>query len=80
MPVASVATPIGTLGLIGSEAGLSQVRWSTDGLEPGPSCPVLDDASAQLTAYFDGELTAFELPLDLHGTDFQRRCWLALAT
>src|SRR5262249_27512821 len=24
--------------------------------------------------------TTFDLPLDLDGTDFQRRCWLALAT
>jgi methylated-DNA-[protein]-cysteine S-methyltransferase len=79
MPVASVVTPIGTLGLVGSDAGLSQVRWTDEGLD-GESCAVLDDASAQLTAYFDGGLTSFDLPLDLHGTEFQRRCWLALAT
>jgi len=34
----------------------------------------------QLDAYFGGELTDFELPYDLAGTDFQRQCWLALAT
>jgi methylated-DNA-[protein]-cysteine S-methyltransferase len=79
MPVASVVTPIGTLGLVGSEAGLSQVRWSADGLE-GESCAVLDEAAGQLNAYFGGELVAFDVPLDLHGTEFQRRCWLALAT
>ena len=79
MPVASVVTPIGTLGLVGSDAGLSQVRWSADGLD-GEGCSVLDDVAEQLTAYFDGELTSFDVPLDLHGTEFQRRCWLALAT
>ena len=75
----SVETPIGTLGLVGSERGLSRVRWSAAGLRGG-SCRVLDDAAAQLEAYFAGDLTAFDLPLDLAGTAFQRRCWLALAT
>ena len=42
--------------------------------------PVLDAAAAQLESYFAGELTAFDLPLDLQGSDFQRQCWLALAT
>ena len=79
MPSRSVDTPIGTLGLVATEAGLSRVRWSAKGLADA-SCTVLDDAAAQLEAYFAGELTAFNLPLDLDGTEFQRRCWLALAT
>lgn len=76
----SVETPIGQLGLVGSDAGLRHVRWSCAGLELDGGCAVLDEAAAQLTAYFAGELTSFDLPLDLAGTDFQRRCWLALAT
>jgi methylated-DNA-[protein]-cysteine S-methyltransferase len=55
------------------------VRWSAKGLHDDPS-PLLDDVAAQLEAYFSGERTTFELPLDLSGTEFQRRCWLALAT
>jgi methylated-DNA-[protein]-cysteine S-methyltransferase len=42
--------------------------------------PVLDEAARQLDAYFEGELVRFDLPLAVNGTDFQRRCWLALAT
>jgi methylated-DNA-[protein]-cysteine S-methyltransferase len=76
----TVETPIGTLGLIGSNAGLQHVLWSGQGLARGRSCGVLDEAARQLHAYFAGELTDFDLPLDLQGTDFQRRCWLALAT
>ena len=76
----AVETPIGTLGLVGTDHGLSHVWWSTSGLDLDGGCAVLDDAAAQLGSYFAGESTAFDLPLDLGGTEFQRRCWLALAT
>src|SRR3954447_17832201 len=79
MPSLAVDTPIGTLGLVGSDAGLSRVLWSANGL-PDESCAVLDEAAAQLDAYFAGQLIEFDLRLDLDGTDFQRQCWLALAS
>jgi len=79
MPSRAVETPIGTLGLVGSAAGLNRVLWSANGL-PDESCAVLEAAAAQLDAYFAGDLIEFDLPLDLDGTDFQRQCWLALAT
>jgi methylated-DNA-[protein]-cysteine S-methyltransferase len=79
MPSCALDTPIGTLGLVGSDAGLSRVHWSAQGL-PDERCAVLDDAVAQFDAYFGGELIEFDLPLDLDGTAFQRQCWLALAT
>jgi methylated-DNA-[protein]-cysteine S-methyltransferase len=75
----AVDIPIGTLGLVGSDAGLSRVLWSAKGL-PDASCAVLDDAAAQLGAYFAGDLIEFDLLLDLDGSEFQRQCWLALAT
>jgi len=42
-----------------------------------------DDAAlahvvAQLSAYFAGERLDFDLPMDMHGTDFQRRVWASL--
>lgn len=41
--------------------------------------PVLRIARQQLDAYFDGRLTAFDLPLAPEGTEFQRAVWHALA-
>jgi methylated-DNA-[protein]-cysteine S-methyltransferase len=38
----------------------------------------LADALAQLDEYFAGERRAFDLPLDLGGTPFQRRVWAQL--
>ena len=40
--------------------------------------PVLLDTENQLKAYFQGELKAFDVPLDLHGTKFQLKVWNAL--
>nr|WSY49578.1 methylated-DNA--[protein]-cysteine S-methyltransferase [Streptomyces sp. NBC_00886] len=36
------------------------------------------EATRQLSAYFAGHLTRFELPLAAEGTEFQQRVWLAL--
>jgi len=78
-------TPIGELGLVASELGLRRVLWAREAAETMPAADaracslLLDEAAWQLGEYFDGERTAFELPLDLEGTPFQRRAWLALA-
>ncbi len=39
---------------------------------------LLEEARCQLTAYFDGRLRTFDLPLAPNGTDFQRRVWTEL--
>jgi methylated-DNA-[protein]-cysteine S-methyltransferase len=80
MATTVVDTPIGPLGLVASEQGLQSVRFHARPFCAEGTSPVLDDAAAQLAAYFAGELTRFDLPLHLDGTDFQRQCWLALAT
>ena len=80
MPSTVVDSPIGPLGLTASEAGLQSVLLDSGGISPEGSSRVLDEAARQLEAYFDGDLVAFDLPLELNGTEFNRRCWLALAS
>ena len=80
MPSTLVDSPIGPLGLIASGAGLQAVLFDGRRVPVEGRSAVLDDAVRQLNAYFDGDLVTFELPLDLHGTEFQRRCWVALAS
>ena len=78
-------TPIGALGLVASEQGLQRVLWPREAAEltqaprPGTCSLLVDEAAWQLGEYFAGARTAFELPLDLEGTPFQRAAWLALA-
>jgi methylated-DNA-[protein]-cysteine S-methyltransferase len=80
MAATVVDTPIGPLGLAASDVALQGVRFDARGIRPEGRSRVLDDAVRQLEAYFDGELTTFDLPLELKGTEFQRVCWLALAS
>jgi methylated-DNA-[protein]-cysteine S-methyltransferase len=84
MRYARVATPIGTLTLVAGDAGLRAVLWpgeaSPAGAAEAPDDAVLAAAAEQIRAWFAGERTAFDLPLDLSAaTGFQRRAWLALA-
>ena len=80
MPSTVVDSPIGPLGLIASEAGLQSVLFDGGRISSEGSSPVLDEAARQLEAYFEGDLVTFDLPLELHGTEFNRCCWLALAS
>ena len=78
-------TPIGVLTLAADADGLCRVDFppprpppADAGWREGDS-PVLSAARRQLEEYFDGRRQAFDLPLSLHGTGFQREVWRALA-
>jgi methylated-DNA-[protein]-cysteine S-methyltransferase len=75
-----IESPVGPLLLVARDGALAQL-WMTpfampDG-EPAEAADtaVLDAAERQLGQYFDGRLTAFDVPLSLDGTDFQRSVW-----
>lgn len=88
--VLSAAVP-GGLGLAVDDAGrVRRIRFQTEEGElareiagSGTPCVFDDRPSArlreQLTAWFAGERTSFELELDPRGTPFQQRVWQALA-
>ncbi|MFE7181610.1 methylated-DNA--[protein]-cysteine S-methyltransferase [Streptomyces erythrochromogenes] len=83
-----VDSPYGPLTLVASEGVLSGLYMTGQrhrpaeesfgervaaGEEPFP------EVVRQLAAYFAGELTDFDLPLRLEGTEFQRSVWEQLA-
>src|SRR5436309_12360949 len=81
-------TPGGKLTLVESEQGLQAVVWPKSTLkragvggrpQRNPDHPILKTTTRQLDAYFAGELTAFDIPLDLEGTRFQVAAWRSLA-
>ena len=77
MPFCVMDSPVGHLRLDEESGFLTGLNRTTDPLR-APDTPMLTEAVRQLEAYFDGTLTAFDLPLLTRGTAFQERCWAAL--
>ena len=83
MPVNS---PLGSLTLVASDKGLCGVWFEDQAHKPdlrhlpwGPSQHWLRLAKTQLTEYFAGKRSSFDLPLDLaNGSAFQQGVWYAL--
>lgn len=58
---------------------LEFVNISNDEInQAGDDSPLLTEAFRQLEEYLRGERKSFDLPLELRGTDFQRRVWQEL--
>ncbi|MDD2881698.1 MAG: methylated-DNA--[protein]-cysteine S-methyltransferase [Rhodoferax sp.] len=84
--ITSMASPLGRITMAAADQSLVGVWFEgqahlpdLSGFAQAPTHPVLQQAAAQLTQYFAGERTSFELPLDLStGTAFQQSVWQAL--
>jgi methylated-DNA-[protein]-cysteine S-methyltransferase len=77
----SLMTPLGSLQLEATEAGLSAIHFPSragGSVETSETTPVLDHAIEELTAYFESTLTRFSVPLVWTGTPFQEAVWGAL--
>lgn len=80
-----VPTPVGPMLLAGDDAALVYVSFPTGKhiMRPHAEWVRTDrpfaEAVLQLTAYFAGDLTEFDLPLRPLGTEFQLSVWQALA-
>jgi methylated-DNA-[protein]-cysteine S-methyltransferase len=82
-----VETPVGTLLVAASDAGVCRISYvpDVDALVPSVGRRVLrvpariGEAREQLDQYFAGERHAFDLPLDLRAPDFQRAVLTELA-
>jgi methylated-DNA-[protein]-cysteine S-methyltransferase len=73
-------SPVGRLRLVADEAGLRRLEFQKDGFAEAPEgwredARTLREASSQLSAYFAGKLTVFDLPLAPEGTPFQLQVW-----
>ncbi|GGB27306.1 methylated-DNA--protein-cysteine methyltransferase [Flexivirga endophytica] len=79
-------TPIGPITVIAEGGDIIAVYMEIHLHAPDPetygervdSDPLLDEAARQLTEYFAGDRTEFDLPLHPKGTEFQQRVWRAL--
>ena len=68
-----------SLSIAANERALQHIEFLASCTNPGNhSHPVISEALRQLRAYFAGQLREFDLPLEMLGTQFQRRVWRAL--
>ena len=80
-------SPVGSIYLVATRDALVRLQFGALGDENDFPFPVeaqgrvnsvLKQAIHQLAEYFSGDRQKFDLPLQLKGTPFQRRVWLAL--
>lgn len=77
-------SPYGPLTLVATDGVLSALYMTDQRHRPPeetfgvPDPEPFGEVIQQLTEYFAGDRTAFDLPLDLAGTPFQRRVWAEL--
>jgi methylated-DNA-[protein]-cysteine S-methyltransferase len=81
-----IASPVGKLKLVASVDALVAVLWERERpnrvklhtMTLAPQQPILLAAERQLTEYFAGARTEFDLPLEPDGSEFQKKVWQAL--
>ncbi|TDO98852.1 methylated-DNA--[protein]-cysteine S-methyltransferase [Marinomonas balearica] len=71
-------SPLGKIEIKASEEGITQVIFCGEQTTEVISSPVIRECQQQLDAYFSRQLKHFTLPLDMQGTDFQKRVWQIL--
>jgi methylated-DNA-[protein]-cysteine S-methyltransferase len=73
-------SPVGRIEIVAEDGAITALSIERGGTlphdaEPERSNAILEAARLQLTEYFGGIRTEFDLPLRLHGTEFQRAVW-----
>ncbi|MBK8682099.1 MAG: methylated-DNA--[protein]-cysteine S-methyltransferase [Bacteroidetes bacterium] len=78
----SIRTPFGNLKLVDHNHHLVSASFTnpSESTTDNNLSPLLKEAASQLNAYFKGKLQTFNIPLQPHGTDFQKEVWRKLET
>ena len=81
-----IKSPVGELKLVASAKALVAVLWEPERRNRvklntpklAPEQPILIETERQLSEYFAGKRTQFDLPLETDGSEFQKKVWRAL--
>lgn len=91
LAAAALDSPVGPLLCVAGEVALRSLLFLDEASEAparaerlgarfseAPDHPIIDQTRRELDEYFRGERRIFTVPLDMRGTEFQRRVWDAL--
>jgi len=73
-------SPVGYISVEANSTHVLSICFVNGPQKNGESSVLLDLVQEQFNAYFNGALTVFDLPLEIMGTDFQRKVWQHLLT
>lgn len=74
-------TPIGKIAISEENNMITNLYFENDQIEGTyKETNLIKEAKAQLEEYFEGKRKAFNLPMSLKGTEFQKSVWRALET
>jgi methylated-DNA-[protein]-cysteine S-methyltransferase len=77
-----IESPVGRLLMVASEQALVRLEFERAPREVPRDWVENQERTAvyvrEMGEYFAGQRTEFSFPLDLRGTEFQKRCWQAL--
>lgn len=73
------SSPVGLLQISESNDKITEVKFVENKTpKANGKSKLLDECIKQLGEYFAGKRQVFDLPLDMQGTDFQKKVWTAL--
>ena len=78
-------SPVGIIRIIENGKAITSLKFVVNTPTPPSDAeeketPLIKEVFQQLSEYFDGKRTVFDVPIDAQGTDFQKRVWKALCT
>ncbi|MEP4770634.1 MAG: methylated-DNA--[protein]-cysteine S-methyltransferase [Roseibium sp.] len=76
MPVAMIDSWLGSLSIFEEDGAITQLQWNDQSSQE--ETPLLREACSQVTAYMDGKLREFDLPLRPKGGDLHQGVFKAM--
>ena len=68
-------SPLGMIELSATENGISSLYFVSEAKQKSAQNKILSDCVKQLEEYFENKRKEFSIPLDMQGTDFQKKVW-----
>jgi methylated-DNA-[protein]-cysteine S-methyltransferase len=75
----SIDSPVGPISVYAKDGQIIYLRMTKPAEPQLGDNPVVSAALAQLAEYFAGNRQSFDIPIQAHGTEFQRAVWQRIA-